>query len=63
MSDYPELKWVFELSLKLVMKVGVFNNISEDSIHSLKKTKTLQTPLCIQLVVYNILIMGVFISK
>lgn len=41
MSDYPELKWLFELSVKLAMKVGVFNNISEDSIHLLKKNKSI----------------------
>lgn len=53
MYDYTELKLIFELSVKFIMKTGTLN-ISEENIHLLKKMKMSQTLLLIQLVVYSI---------
>lgn len=39
MYDYTELKLIFELSVKFVMKIGILNNISEENICLLRKTK------------------------
>lgn len=51
MCDYTGLKLISELSGKFVMKIGILNNISEENIYLLKKTKTFQ--MLLQLVVYN----------
>lgn len=51
MYDYTELKLIFELSVKFVMKTGTLN-ISEENIHLLKKMKMPHT--LVQLVVYSI---------